>query len=121
MKKIILFLNLVFSSLFVSAHGTPELICSSPTIATQTINATTAGIVWKSTTAAASYTLEYRLCSETAWTTVNNLTTTSTVDNSGLYIIQNLSACQCYVVRMRANCSANEVSDWRTAEFRTAG
>ena len=104
-----------------SAQDTPELVCSTPTIATNTISATSAGIAWKSTTAAASYTLEYRSCSQTAWTTVNNLTTGGSVDGSGLYVIQNLSACQCYVVRIRANCSANEVSDWRTSEFHTAG
>ena len=123
MKKIVLFLSFVLSSLLVFAQGTPDFVCSTPTIATHTINATSAGIAWKSTTvtAAASYTLEYRSCSQTAWTTVNNLTTAGSVDGSGLYIIQNLSACQCYVVRIRANCSANEVSDWRTLEFHTTG
>ncbi len=123
MKKIILFLGLVFSSFMASSQDTPDLVCSTPTIATQTINAASASIAWKSTTgaAAASYTLEYRSCSQTAWTTVNNLTTGGSVDGSGIYILQNLSACQCYVVRIRANCSANEVSDWRTTEFHTTG
>ena len=120
MKKVVLFLCLVLSSLMAVAQDTPELVCSTPYIAALPLDATSSVIVWNST-AAATYTLEYRSCSESAWTTVNNLTAGTSARDTGRYIIQNLVSCKCYVARLRANCSANEVSDWRTSEFRTAG
>ncbi len=122
MKKIILFLSFVLPSLLVCALNTPKLVCSAPTtIAARSIDATSTTISWNAT-GAATYTLEYRSCSVTAWTTVNHLTTTGTsISDKGEYIIRNLSSCQCYVVRLRANCSANEVSDWKTSEFHTTG
>ncbi len=121
MKKVILFLSLVLSSLMATAQVTPDLVCSTPTIAARSIDATSTNISWNAT-GAASYTLEYRSCSVTAWTTVNNLTATGTTTNSkGEYIIRNLTSCHCYVVRLRSNCSANEVSDWKTLEFHTEG
>ena len=120
MKKVILFLCLVLSSLMASAQDTPELVCSVATIAARSIDATSTNISWNAT-GAASYTLEYRSCSVTAWTTVNNLTTGTSTSDKGEYIIRNLTSCQCYVVRLRANCSANEVSDWKTSEFHTTG
>ena len=120
MKKVILFLCLVLSSLMASAQDTPELVCSVATIAARSIDATSTNISWNAT-GAASYTLEYRSCSVTAWTTVNNLTTGTSTSDKGEYIIRNLTSCQCYVVRLRANCSANEVSDWKTSDFHTTG
>lgn len=102
------------------AQDAPELVCSTPYIAALPINASSSAILWNST-AAASYTLQYRACSDTTWTTVNNLTAGTTTRDSGRYVIQNLVSCKCYVARLRANCSANEVSDWRTTEFKTAG
>jgi trimeric autotransporter adhesin len=120
MKKVLLFLVLVLSSLMASAQNEPELVCSTPYIAALPLDATSSVIIWNST-AAASYTLEYRSCSESTWTTVNNLTAGTGTRDTGRYVIQNLVSCKCYVVRLRANCSANEVSDWKTSEFRTAG
>ena len=120
MKKVILFLSLVFMSLSMFAQDSPDLVCATPYVAALPLDATSAGVVWNST-AAATYSLQYRACTDTAWTSVNNLTTGANPRDTGYYVLRNLVACKCYVIRLRANCSATEVSDWRSFEFRTAG
>jgi trimeric autotransporter adhesin len=120
MKKVTLFLSFFFSSFLMFAQDAPELVCPTPYIGALPINATSMSILWNST-AAASYTLQYRVCTDTAWTSVNNLTAGVSSRDTGRYILQNLGSCKCYVVRIRANCSTTEVSDWRSFEFRTSG
>lgn len=120
MKKVVLFLSFVFMRLSMFAQDAPELVCATPYVAALPLDATSAGVVWNST-AAATYSLQYRACTDTAWTSVNNLTAGASPRDTGYYVLRNLVSCKCYVVRIRANCSATDVSDWRAFEFRTAG
>ena len=120
MKKVILFLSFVFSSLYMFAQDAPELVCATPSLYAYPLEATTAKVIWNST-AAPSYTIQYRLCSDSLWTTVNNVSAGTGTRDTGTYTLRSLVACKCYIVRIRANCSANEVSDWRSYEFHTIG
>lgn len=120
MKKVLLFLSFVFMSLSMFAQNTPDLVCPTPYVAAIPLDATSAGIIWNSTSAT-SYSLQYRACADSAWTSVNNLTAGTSSRDTGYYVLRNLVACKCYVVRLRANCSATESSDWRVFEFKTAG
>ncbi|MBL7816401.1 MAG: fibronectin type III domain-containing protein [Saprospiraceae bacterium] len=123
MKKVILFLSFFISSFFAIAQDAPELVCTAPYVGAYSTEATIGKVIWISTAATPplNYTLQYRACSDSAWTTVNNITAGTTLRDTGIYTLGNLTACKCYVVRLRANCSATEVSDWRTAEFKTVG
>ena len=118
MKKVILFL-----SLFLVAGTTfAQNICVAPNVTAFSTDASSAFVLWSGTAnTLINYTLQYKKCTDTAWTSVNNLAPGTNPLDSNVYTLQNLASCQCYQVRVRANCSSTSVSDWRTKEFRTLG
>ncbi len=123
MKKIILFLSLMLSTFSMFAQDAPELVCATPYVSAASLEATSAIIFWSRTSviATTSYTLQYKKCTDTAWTSVNNLPSGTNPLDSNSYTLRNLASCQCYHVRVRTNCSATDVSDWRVKEFKTGG
>ena len=100
MKKFIFSLGLMLSMV---AATWAQIPCAAPAqvagIALQ--DNTSAYVIWTPTTAA-TYSLQYRLGSDTAWTTVNGLTVTTNPRDTGFYIVRGLQACKSYVVRVRA-------------------
>ena len=125
MKKFLLFLGFIVGFTALNAANNPtsinDVVCNAPAQigATTTADAANAYVYW-TTTGAASYTLQYRINSDTAWKTITGIAPLAR--DSSAYRIANLQPCKVYVVRVKGVCSPNESSDWsRVADFRTAG
>ena len=125
MKKFLLFLGFILGFTALNAANNPtssnEVVCNAPAqISTLYAPNAGGGYVFWTTTGAASYTLQYRISSDTAWKTIEGIAP-STRDSSA-YKITNLQSCKVYVVRVKGVCSPNESSEWsRVADFRTGG
>jgi Secretion system C-terminal sorting domain/Fibronectin type III domain len=122
MKQVILFFSFFLSTFWMSAQDTPELVCTAPDMVAFSTDASSATVVWsRSNALTTTYTLQYKKCADTVWTSINNVPSGINPLDSNLYTLRNLASCQCYHVRVRANCTATDVSDWRTKEFKTLG
>ncbi|MCS7074264.1 MAG: fibronectin type III domain-containing protein, partial [Bacteroidia bacterium] len=89
-----------------TACGTPASLSSS------SITATTATVSWGAVTGATAYNLRYKLTSSGTWTTVNNLTSTSTN-------LTGLTASSTYEFQVQAVCGSTSGSFSSSATFTT--
>jgi Fibronectin type III domain. len=89
------------------------ITCIAPNMAVGTVDQTTAEIMWVPGYTESSWNLEYKAVSDATWTPVSGLT-------GSTYTITGLSANTEYTVRMQSDCGGGEVSDWRSADFRTS-
>ncbi len=87
--------------------------CIAPNMAVVSVDQTSAEIEWVPGYTESSWNLEYKAVSDTIWTPVSGLT-------GSTYTITGLSANTEYTVRMQSDCGGGEVSDWRSADFRTS-
>ena len=119
MKRLLLFLVLMLAATFSFASTGKDVVCNTPAqIGAVGVTDGSAAIAW-SPTGATSYTLQYRLSDSTNWISV---AVTIGANDSTVRRLTGLQLCKVYVVRVRANCSATESSDWsRLADFRTLG
>ncbi len=124
MKKVFLFLSLFLSTFSMFAQDAPELVCTTPFVTAFSTDASSAIVLWsRSNVAGVSYSLQYKKCTDSVWTSAPNVGVGTNPLDSNSYTLHNLAACQCYHVRIQAKCSslATDVSDWRTKEFKTLG
>ncbi|MEN9962908.1 MAG: hypothetical protein RL582_3, partial [Bacteroidota bacterium] len=101
---------------FVSAQftTTAPFVCNAPTGLTATaITSSAATLNWTAVSGAASYAVEYKLSTDTTWTTAAAASTTTSVNISGL------SASSLYNYRVSTNCGANGTSGFTSAQFST--
>ena len=87
--------------------------CIAPNMAVVSVDQTSAVIEWVPGYTESLWNLEYKAASDTIWTPVSGLT-------GNTYTITGLSANTEYTVRMQSDCGGGEVSDWRSADFRTS-
>ena len=87
--------------------------CIAPNMAVVSVDQTSAVIEWVPGYTESLWNLEYKATSDATWTTVPGLT-------GSTYTITGLSANTEYTVRMQSDCGGGEVSDWRSADFRTS-
>ena len=89
--------------------------CTSPNnLTASNITLTSADVSWTATGTESQWTIEYKKISESTWTSVSNINTTS-------YTISNLVASTSYDVRVKAVCSVSDESSWSNSyTFNTA-
>ncbi len=87
--------------------------CIAPNMAVVSVDQTSAVIEWVPGYTESLWNLEYKAASDTIWTPVSGLT-------GNTYTITGLNANVEYTVRMQSDCGGGEVSDWRSADFRTS-
>ncbi len=113
MRKILF--SLLFSLLAISFAFSQNCVAPERTVALP--RDTSAIVYWAAATTSSTYTLEYRLATDTlptAWRVVNNATIGMTLNG--------LRACTYYVVRVKTNCSAVLSSNYgEPFRFKTTG
>lgn len=87
--------------------------CTAPTgLTAGSVTTSAATLSWGTVSGAASYRVEYKLSTDTAWTLLQSATTSTSTSLSGL------SASTSYNWRVRTNCSSSN-SGWSSSTFTT--
>ena len=89
------------------------ITCIDPNMVISEVDETTATVIWVPGHTESSWNLEYKDVSDSNWTTVSGL-------SGSAYTITGLNANTEYTVRMQSDCGSGDVSDWRSADFRTS-
>jgi hypothetical protein len=94
--------------------GTPApVLCGVPTgLTSSAVTTTGATLSWSTIADATSYTLQYKLSSATAWTTISGLTSTS-------YVLAGLASISTYNYQVSATCPAGTGNYSATGSFTT--
>lgn len=92
------------------ANFTTVANCIVPSNITSRNSGNNTMVYWTANNNETAWTFEYKLAGETAWTTVN-------VANEPIVNLSNLDNMADYDVRVKANCSETESSDWVAYQF----
>ena len=89
------------------------ITCIAPNMVVSAVDETTATVIWVPGHTESSWNLEYKDVSDSSWTTVPGL-------SGSTYTITGLNANTEYTVRMQSDCGSGDVSNWKSADFRTS-